>query len=101
MLEARLEDVKSNYRVVVASGNGLPLALSAQVVSAVDAGAFTRYVVATGAEAFASGLRRQGVASVEVFPLSLREFFLEIVRKEESCTTGKSGVTPDRVSSLS
>lgn len=101
LLEARLEDIKSDYRVVVAGGNGLPTAISAQVVSAVPAGAFTRYIVASGAEAFAGGLRQRGAASVEVFPLNLREFFIEIVRKEESCTTGKSGVKPESFSSLS
>ena len=101
LLEARLEDIKNDYRVVVAGGNGLPAAVSAQVVSAIPAGAFTRYVVTNGAEAFAAGLRQQGAASVEVFPLNLREFFLEIVRKEESCTTGKSGAKPESYSSLS
>jgi ABC-2 type transport system ATP-binding protein len=101
LLEARLEDIKSEYRVVVAGGNGLPSATSAQVVSATPAGAFTRYVVTSGAEAFAAGLRQQGAASVEVFPLNLREFFLEIVRKEELCTTGKSGAKPESYSSLS
>jgi ABC-2 type transport system ATP-binding protein len=86
LLEARLEDIKSDYRVVVAGGNGLPAAISVQVLSAVPAGTFTRYVVTSGAEAFAEGLRQQGAVSVEVFPLNLREFFLEIVRKEEACT---------------
>jgi len=101
LLEARLEDIKRDYRVVVAGGNGLPAAISAQVISALPAGAFTRYVVTSGAEAFAASLRQLGAASVEVFPLNLREFFLEIVRKEESCTTGKSGAKPESYSSLS
>jgi len=101
LLEARLEDIKNEYRVVVAGGNGLPAAASPQVISAVQAGAFTRYIVTSGAEAFAAGLSRQGAASVEVFPLSLREFFLEIVRKEEACTTGKSGAKPGHASSHS
>ena len=91
LLEARLEDIRSDYRVVVAGGNGLPTAISAQVLSAARSGAFTRYVISSGAEAFAAGLRQQGAASVEFFPLNLREFFLEIVRKEETCTTGRSG----------
>ena len=101
LLEARLEDIRSDYRVVVAGGNGLPVAISSQVISAVPSGAFTRYFVTSGAEAFAAGLRQQGAASVEVFPLNLREFFLEIIRKEESCTTGKSGAKPESYSSLS
>jgi ABC-2 type transport system ATP-binding protein len=101
LLEARLEDIKSEYRVVVAGGNGLPAALLPPVISAVRAGAFTRYIVTSGAEAFATSLRQRGAASVEVFPLSLRDFFLEIVRKEEVCTTGKSGAKPEPASLLS
>jgi hypothetical protein len=58
-------------------------------------------VVSRGAEAFAAGLRQQGAVSVEIFPLNLREFFLEIVRKEESCTTGDSGEKPEYASSRS
>jgi len=101
LLEARLEDVRSQYRVVVAGGNGLPAATSAQVLSVSRSGAFTRYVVCSGAETFAAGLRQHGAASVEVFPLNLREFFLEIVRKEESCTIGDSGEKPEYASSRS
>jgi ABC-2 type transport system ATP-binding protein len=101
LFEARLDDVRSEYRVVVAGGNGLPDATSAQVLSVSRSGAFARYVVSSGAEAFAAGLRRQGAASVEVFPLNLREFFLEIVRTEESCTTGESGEKTGYASSSS
>jgi ABC-2 type transport system ATP-binding protein len=101
LLEARLEDVRSQYRVVVAGGHGLQAATSAQVLSMSRSGAFTRYVVSRGAEAFAAGLRQQGAVSVEIFPLNLREFFLEIVRKEESCTTGDSGEKPEYASSRS
>lgn len=100
LLEARLDDIKSEYRVVVAAGNGLP-ATSPEVVSAVRSEAFTRYILTSGAEAFAATLRQQGAASVEVFPLNLREFFLEIVRKEEACTTGRSGAKPEPASLLS
>jgi len=101
LFEARLEDIRSQYRVVVAGGNGLPAATSAQVISVSRSGAFTRYVVSSGAEAFAAGLRQHGAASVEVFPLNLREFFLEIVRKEELCTTGESGAKTEYASSRS
>ena len=101
LFEARLDDVRSEYRVVIAGGNGLPEATSAQVLSVSRSGAFARYVVSSGAEAFAAGLRRQGAVSVEVFPLNLREFFLEIVRTEELCTTGESGEKTECASSSS
>jgi ABC-2 type transport system ATP-binding protein len=92
LLEARLDDIKSNYCVVVAGGNGLPTAASAEVISAVQAGDFTRYVVASRAEAFAASLRQQGARSVEVFPLNLRQIFLELVGKEEMAAA--SGARP-------
>lgn len=101
LFAARLEDIRSEYRVVVAGGNGLPAATSVQVLSVSRSGAFTRYVVSSGAEAFVGGLRQQGAVGVEIFPLNLREFFLEIVRKEESCTTGDSGEKPAYASSRS
>jgi ABC-2 type transport system ATP-binding protein len=94
LLEARLEDIKTEYRVVVAGGNGLPRATSGPVVSVVRAGGFTRYVVSKDAEAFAAGLQQQGAQSVEVFPLNLREFFLELVRKQDPLATATASPAP-------
>jgi ABC-2 type transport system ATP-binding protein len=82
LLEARLEDIKAEYRVVIAAGDHLPEA-NPSVVSAVRSGQFTRYVLSNGGEAFAAELQRQGARDVQVFPLNLREVFLELLRTED------------------
>jgi ABC-2 type transport system ATP-binding protein len=101
LLEARLEDIRENYRMVIAAGRDLPQALTAPVVAATRNGQFARYLVSRDGNAFAAGLRAQGAAVTEITPLSLREVFLELVRKEEPCTSGNAGVTPALPSSSS
>lgn len=98
-LEARLEDIKSEFRLITASGDALPTERSSQVISAVPSGKFCQYVVARDAEAFAAQLRQQGAAVAEISALNLREIFLELVRKEESCTSGSVGATSGVASS--
>jgi len=93
LLEARLEDVREHYRLVIAAGRGLPAAAAAPVVTVTRNGEFSRYLLARDADAFAAGLRAQGAAVTDVTPLSLREVFLELVRKEELCTSGNVGAT--------
>jgi ABC-2 type transport system ATP-binding protein len=85
LLEARLEDLREHYRLVTAAGNNLPEANAAGVVAASRNGRFSRFLLARDAETFAAGLRANGAAITEVTPLSLREVFLELVRKEEPC----------------
>jgi ABC-2 type transport system ATP-binding protein len=85
LLETRLEDVRENYRLVIAAGRDLPTTPAAPVVTVTRNGDFSRYLLARDAEAFAAGLRGQGAAVTDVTPLTLREVFLELVRKEELC----------------
>jgi ABC-2 type transport system ATP-binding protein len=85
LLETRLDDVRENYRLVIAAGRDLPAAPAAPVVTVTRNGDFSRYLLARDAEAFAAGLRGQGAAVTDVTPLTLREVFLELVRKEELC----------------
>jgi ABC-2 type transport system ATP-binding protein len=99
LLEARLDDIKSQFRLVTAAGNALPQSKSAEVVSVASDGNFCKYLVKQDAEAFAAELRRQGATVTEVSPLGLREIFLELVRKEEPCTSGNVGGIPAAVSS--
>lgn len=93
LLEARLEDIREHYRLVIAAGRDLPVGKTAPVVAAARNGQFSRYLVARDAEAFAAQLKSQGAAVTNVTPLSLREVFLELVRKEEPCTSGNAGAT--------
>ena len=98
LLEARLEDIKNEFRLIIAAGNNLPASTSSQIISAVPSDRFRRYVVAREAEAFAAELRSQGAEIVEISPLTLREIFLALLKKEEPCTPGNTGVTPALVS---
>jgi ABC-2 type transport system ATP-binding protein len=82
LLQARLDDIKSNFRLITASGSGLPLEDSSQIVSMEVDGDSCRYFVANDAEGFAAELRRNGATITQSIPLSLRETFLQLVRKE-------------------
>ena len=99
LLEARLDDIKSEFRLVTAAGNALPQSVSpdAQLLASEDN--FQRYLVKKNAEAFAAELHCHGATVVEVSPLGLREIFLALVRKEEPCTSGNAGVVAAPVSS--
>jgi ABC-2 type transport system ATP-binding protein len=101
LLESRLEEIRQEFRLVIVSGEGLPLATSVEVVSATTDGRFQRYVVAREAERFAAELRSQGATILESSPLGLRELFLHLVRKEDACTPGNAGAKPVPVSSFS
>ena len=101
LLESRLEEIRQEFRLVIASGEGLPATQSMDVVSAMTDGRFRRYVVVREAERFAAELRGQGATILEISPLGLRELFLHLVRKEESCTPGNAGAKPEQVSSFS
>jgi ABC-2 type transport system ATP-binding protein len=101
LLESRLEEIRQEFRLVIASGEGLPAVSSTDVVSATADGRFRRYVVAREAERFAAELRSQGATILEISPLGLRELFLHLVRKEDPCTPGNVGAKPAPVSSFS
>jgi ABC-2 type transport system ATP-binding protein len=101
LLESRLEEIRQEFRLVIASGEGLPVATSTDVVSATTDGRFRRYVVAREAERFAAELRGQGATILEISPLGLRELFLHLVRKEDPCTPGNAGAKAAPVSSFS
>ena len=101
LLESRLEEIRQEFRLVIASGEGLPPARSPDVVSATADGRFQRYILAREAERFAVELRSQGATILEISPLGLRELFLHLVRKEDPCTPGKAGEKPAPVSSFS
>ena len=101
LLESRLEEIRQEFRLVIASGEGLSAVSSTDVVSATTDGRFRRYVVAREAERFAAELRGQGATILEISPLGLRELFLHLVRKEDACTPGNAGAKAAPVSSFS
>ena len=101
LLESGLEEIRQEFRLVIASGEGMLVAPSADIVSATSDGRFRRYVLARNADRFAAELKSQGASILEISPLGLRELFLHLVRKEDSCTPGNAGGKPEPVSSLS
>jgi ABC-2 type transport system ATP-binding protein len=101
LLESRLEEIRQEFRLVIATGERLPVANSTDVVSANTDGRFQRYVVSREAERFAGELRGQGATILEISPLGLRELFLHLVRKEDPCTPGNAGAKAAPVSSFS
>jgi len=99
LLEARLEDLRDEFRLILAAGDSLPAAGAPNLISASRSGRACRYVVSRDADAFAGALRQNGAQIAEISPLSLREVFLELVRKEDSCTPGNAGAIPVSASS--
>jgi ABC-2 type transport system ATP-binding protein len=93
LMESRLDDIKSEFRLIIASGNSLPTQTSPQVLSVAVEGDCCRYFVTKDAEQFAASLAQRGATITQVVPLGLREIFLHLVRKEQPCTSGNVGET--------
>jgi ABC-2 type transport system ATP-binding protein len=94
LMEARLDDIKSEFRLITAAGNSLPAQTSPQILSVDVEGDFHRYVVTKDADAFAAGLAGNGATITNIASLNLREIFLHLVRKETPCISGNVGATP-------
>jgi ABC-2 type transport system ATP-binding protein len=77
LMESRLDDIKSNFRLITVSGNCLPTQTSSEVLSVDVEGNFYRYVIAKDAEFFAATLSRNGATITNIAHLSLREIFLQ------------------------
>ena len=82
MLESTLDDIKREFRIITAAGDGLPTETSEQILSVDAEHNFYRYVVTKDADSFVARLSRDGATVINVCPLSLREIFLRIVGKE-------------------
>ncbi len=93
LLESPLDDIRERFRMVIASGRDLPAAPTAQLLSVTGDSNSRKYVVTHDAEQFVTDLTNHGATVLQVLPLTLREVFLELVRREESCTRGNSGAT--------
>jgi ABC-2 type transport system ATP-binding protein len=81
LLEARLDDIRSNYRRVRAVGERLPQG-GAEIVTVSATEGVADYVLCADAEGFAAGLRRNGATILDVLPMNLSEIFLELVGRE-------------------
>jgi ABC-2 type transport system ATP-binding protein len=94
LLEARLEDIRADYRRVTASGENLPAGQTPRVISARTSDSLTEYYVRSDADGFVADLRSSGATIVDISPLNLEQVFLQLVRKEGQCTSGNTGDRP-------
>jgi ABC-2 type transport system ATP-binding protein len=101
LMESRLDDIKSEFRLIIATGNSLPMETSSRVLSVASDGCYCKYFVTRDAEDFAAELTRDGATVTQTASLSLREIFLHLVRKEPPCTSGNAGAIPAGSSSFS
>src|SRR5580698_776899 len=81
LLEARLDDIRANYRRVRAVGERLPQG-GPEVLTASFTEGVADYVLSADAEGFAATLRTNGATILDVSPMNLSEIFLELVGKE-------------------
>lgn len=82
MVESRLDDIKSDFRLITAAGDRLPAQTSEQILSVDVEQNFYRYVITKDADDFVARLSRDGATVTNVASLSLREIFLRLVGKE-------------------
>lgn len=83
LLEARLDDIRSNYRRIRVAGEHAP-ATSPEILTASSSEGITEYVLCAGEEKFVAGLRNNGATVLEVLPMNLSEIFIELVGRENS-----------------
>lgn len=94
LVESRLDDIKSEFRLITATGQCLPTQTSSQILSVDVEKDSYRYVIAKEAAGFAAEIVANGAIVTNVSPLNLRDIFLHLVRKESACTYGNAGVIP-------
>jgi ABC-2 type transport system ATP-binding protein len=82
LLEARLDDVRANFRRVRVVGEGVPA--RKEILHARTAEGTTEYILRANAEDFITSLRNQGATVLDVSPMNLQEIFLEVVGKGEA-----------------
>jgi ABC-2 type transport system ATP-binding protein len=84
LLEARLDDLRANFRRVRVIGENLPDISSRDVFSTRTGEGTTQYVLRADADRFTAELRSQGATILDVTPMNLSEIFLEVVGKGEA-----------------
>src|SRR5690348_6867574 len=93
LLEARLEDIRQNFRMVTASGESKTSVAAPNLISKKRSEKFERYLVSGEADDFATRLGSQGMTVLEVSPVNLGEVFLGLAGKELPCISGNPGTT--------
>jgi ABC-2 type transport system ATP-binding protein len=84
LLEAQLDDVRTNFRRIRVVGENLRLPVGNEVFRTRTVEGTTEYVLRANAEVFIASLRNQGATVLDVSPMNLHEVFLEVVGKGEA-----------------
>jgi ABC-2 type transport system ATP-binding protein len=84
LLEARLDDVRANFRRVRAAGENLEFAAHGDVLSTRTDGNTKEFVLKSNSNGFTAHLRSQGATVLDVSPMNLTEVFLEVVGKGDA-----------------
>jgi ABC-2 type transport system ATP-binding protein len=84
LLEAQLDDVRTNFRRIRVVGENLRLPVGNEVFRTRTVEGTTEYVLRANAEVFIASLRNQGATVLDVSPMNLHEIFLEVVGKGEA-----------------
>jgi ABC-2 type transport system ATP-binding protein len=83
LLEARLDDVRANFRRVRVVGENLPVGQRSEIFKSKTGVGITEYVLHGNADVFIAHLRSQGTVVLDVSPMNLSDVFLEVVGKGE------------------
>ena len=81
LLEAQLDDIRTNYRRLRVVGSELPTQ-SPEILKVRRSEGMFEYVLRANADAFTARLRNEGASVLDVSPMNLSEIFLELVGKE-------------------
>ena len=84
LLEAQLDDGRTNCRRARVVGENLRLPVANEVLHTRTVEGTTEYVLRANAEGFTASLRNQGATVLDVSPMNLHEIFLEVVGKGEA-----------------
>jgi ABC-2 type transport system ATP-binding protein len=84
LLEARLDDVRANFRRVRVVGENLSIGRRSEIFKTKAGEGTTEYIVRANADSFIADLRSQGATVLDVTPMNLSEIFLEVVGKGEA-----------------
>ncbi|HEX3436917.1 MAG TPA: ABC transporter ATP-binding protein [Pseudacidobacterium sp.] len=83
LLEARLDDVRANFRRVRVVGENFPVNAHGEIFKTKKGEGTTEYILRANAEAFTARLHQRGATVLDVSPMNLSEIFLEVVGKGE------------------
>jgi ABC-2 type transport system ATP-binding protein len=86
LLEARMDEIRAGFRCVTVSVSRECIAdlQPNSLVSCCKENGVSKLILSRGADDFAAKLRQQGADVQDISPITLRELFLQLLRKDEN-----------------